>query len=66
MKSTATSPGGMPVAGTAGHDAAGDAGCAMRPNFVTSYVVPLRVTVTFTSFGQLFATKTAKHGGLSG
>ena len=61
--STATLPAGRPVGGTAAQDVSGVPAAAMRPNLVTSYVVPSRVTDSFTSFGQLFAMKTAKHGG---
>ena len=45
MKSTATSPGGTPVDGTAAHDVAATPACGMRPNFVASYEDPPRCTV---------------------
>src|SRR6185312_13668121 len=63
MKSTATSPGGTPVDGTADHVEACEPAFAMRPNCVALYVLPARVTVMFTSFTQLLAMKTAQHGG---
>src|SRR6185437_8968690 len=39
-KRTATAPAGMPSAGTAGQLDSGMPFCGMRPNLVTSYVVP--------------------------
>src|SRR5689334_23097107 len=63
-KSTATFPGGIPFVGTAGQLVSGWPGVAMRPKAETLKFIPPRETLTFASFGQLFARNTAKQGGL--
>src|SRR5271170_5657763 len=61
-KSTATSPGGTPVAGTGVQLVSGMPAMGMRPNVVASYIVPERPTVMVIGVPQLFARNTAKHG----
>src|ERR1700689_1410838 len=57
----ATSSTGMPCAASGGH-CAGGVWLGTYPNFVESYVVPERVTVSAAGKGHVFAIEMAKHG----